>query len=55
LETQKWGSIRPQTSLKKNENEKEEAKKKEEEKKKEENNLFQATKQTLSIVSRINL
>jgi hypothetical protein len=48
---QKWDSIGPQASLKKNENEKEEEAKK----KKEEKNLFQATKQTRSIVSRINL
>jgi hypothetical protein len=51
LEAQKWDSIGPQASLKKNENEEEEEAKK----KKEEKNLFQATKQTLSIVSRINL
>lgn len=53
LETQKWVSIGPQAPLKKNEKEKEEET--EAKKKKEEKNLLQATKQTLSIVSSINL
>jgi hypothetical protein len=52
LETQKWVSIGPQAPLKKNEKKKEEEEAK---KKKAEKNLLQATKQTLSIVSSINL
>ena len=59
LETQKWVSIGPQAPLKENEKEKKEEEEEEEEeaeaKKKEEKKLLQATKQTLSIVSSINL
>jgi hypothetical protein len=51
LETQKWVSIGPQAPVKKNEKKMEEEAKK----KKAEKNLLQATKQTLSIVSSINL